>query len=519
MYKVIIVDDEMIVRHAVKTLIKWDRFEFAGSAANGIAALELAARTGAEIIITDIKMPEMDGLELIKKLVAGDFRGEVLVLSNYNDFELVREALKCGAHDYMLKLTLKSEAFMAALDEMAAKLDARGHQLAPQGLVKNAAGGERTSLYQLLNRAEHGESIAFNRLTGEEHKGVTGLNGACCYSFAVYAQEEEEQSDIADILDKLADGLFPGKQHGFVIPAGAGRYSLIITVPRSLNPAEPEEVAHRLVKLAEMYYGLHVNVFFGQAATSFEELLLQLRLNKEADELRFYTRYTEGCCSSLPRQSINQEGFHQSEARLRESLRKSGGSAVELWVESSFLLVESAAAHRVPPRTLKRILSGSIWGLSNTTPVRNGQPWNEQVWIEKMEAAESDSGLLLLIKDSSDQLYDVIGRIPAAAAIRGEIKQALSYLEEHYAERVAISDVAAHVGLSEPYLCQVFKTETGSSILTRLNEIRLNKAHEMLASGNYLVKQVAIEVGIPDPFYFNRLFRKRYGVAPKNVKG
>ncbi|MNR21063.1 HTH-type transcriptional activator Btr [compost metagenome] len=78
--------------------------------------------------------------------------------------------------------------------------------------------------------------------------------------------------------------------------------------------------------------------------------------------------------------------------------------------------------------------------------------------------------------------------------------------------------MAAHVGFSEPYLCQVFKAETGSSILTRLNEIRMMRAYEMLSSGNYLIKQVAMEVGIPDPFYFNRLFKKKFGVAPKTVK-
>jgi YesN/AraC family two-component response regulator len=76
-----------------------------------------------DIVITDIKMPEMDGIELIKHLVASGFDGEILVLSNFNDFELVREALKCGAHDYMLKLTLKSENFMQTLNEIASKLD------------------------------------------------------------------------------------------------------------------------------------------------------------------------------------------------------------------------------------------------------------------------------------------------------------------------------------------------------------------------------------------------------------
>ncbi|QMV42532.1 response regulator [Cohnella cholangitidis] len=162
MVKVVIVDDEMIVRHAVKTLIRWDesRFEYVGAAANGASALELVRETGADIVITDIKMPEMDGLELIKRLTAEGFDGEVLVLSNYNDFELVREALKCGAHDYMLKLTLKTESFMQTLEDMAGKLD--GETRAGASPDGNAGGG----------RPERGQESDFFPASGDGRLAV-----------------------------------------------------------------------------------------------------------------------------------------------------------------------------------------------------------------------------------------------------------------------------------------------------------------------------------------------------------
>ncbi|SFF05046.1 Two-component response regulator, YesN/AraC family, consists of REC and AraC-type DNA-binding domains [Paenibacillus algorifonticola] len=528
MYKVIIVDDEMIVRHAVKTIIKWEdsRFEYAGSASSGVSAMELVRRTNADIVITDIKMAEMDGLKLIKGLMADGFKGEVLVLSNYNDFDLVREALKFGAYDYMLKLTLKTETFMQTLEEMAAKLDAKRSHFKPQTTTVEQADGELEQLYDLLKKHDLGEELQLspNILNQKERQAISLLKGLCCYTFTLYMPDGEHQNhqtiDFHETLEKLAEGLFPNKHFLFVFHPRPNRYIIIIATPLIQNMVDPEEIAQRLIKLSEMYYGLDISVIYGQAATSFKNLIEQMSLNREAEALRFYAAYQEGCQSNARLAVDTNEGFRTAEAKLRESLRGSGDSAIERWVESAFLLMESAAKHRIHSKSLKRILAGGIWGLSNVAALQMDMPWDEKGWLEKVEAADSDSSLKLLIKEISDEILGSLGKGTqlSTSTLRQEIRLALAYLDKHFADRVSISDVASYVALSEPYLCQLFKAETGSSILTRLNEIRMNRAYEMLLSGKYLVKQVAIEVGIPDPFYFNRLFRKRFGHAPKNIK-
>ncbi|WP_138755961.1 response regulator transcription factor [Paenibacillus sinopodophylli] len=525
MYKVIIVDDEMIVRHAVKTIIKWEdsRFEYAGSAASGVSAIELVRRTNADIVITDIKMAEMDGLKLIKNLMAGGFKGEVLVLSNYNDFDLVREALKFGAHDYMLKLTLKTETFMQTLEEIAVKLDGKKGDVKARLVINEQVNGEIERLYDLLEQIEQGvtEHVNLSLFNQEEQRTAAIVDGSCCYTFSFYMQEGDlptnQTIDFHETLEKLAEGLFPKKLFLFVFHTHSNRYSLIAATPFVPNIVDPEEIAQRMLKLSEMYYGLTINVIYGQVATSFESLTQQMNRNKKAEELRFYAAYKEGYHSNQEVAVDTDEGFRAAETKLKESLRGFGGGAIELWVESAFVLIEIAAKHGIHSKSLKRILAGGIWGLSNVIALQNDTTWNEKCWIEKIEEADSDSSLKLLIKEMSDEILGSIGKGSHTAALREEIRRAMAYLEKHYADRVSISDVAAYVALSEPYLCQLFKAETGSSILTRLNEIRMNKAYEMLLSGKYLVKQVAIEVGIPDPFYFNRLFRKRFGHAPKNI--
>ncbi|MGN7355853.1 helix-turn-helix transcriptional regulator [Paenibacillus sp. SAF-054] len=125
---------------------------------------------------------------------------------------------------------------------------------------------------------------------------------------------------------------------------------------------------------------------------------------------------------------------------------------------------------------------------------------------------------MTIIEELAQEVLTHAGSVAGVRATRPEVRKALVYLEENYPRAVSIHDVAMHVNLSETYLCQIFKTDTGKSIMTFLNELRMAKAYELLSSGQWLVKEVAAEVGIHDPFYFNRLFKKHYGVPPKQVK-
>ncbi|MFS0725477.1 response regulator transcription factor [Paenibacillus sp. 1P07SE] len=518
MYKIVIVDDEMIVRHAVKSMINWEAFEWAGSAAGGGAALELVRRTDADIVITDMKMPGMDGLALIKELKAADFEGEVIVLSNYNDFELVREALKCGAHDYVLKLTLKSEQFAETLREVADKLDerraARPHKLYATGGAADAR--ERMRAWLQAVDTEGPAAEADGLPVPDEFEALRS------YAFLFYTQPAEEEQtqmpDFAEPLNKLADGVFPGHRGLFLLPGPDGRYLLIAACPADARPGEAEELARRIIKLAQMYYNTAIGAIYGEPVPSAPELAEQIRRCRLTEVLRFYTAFRDGCFPNSLTAVQAHEAFRQIEQGLRESLRTSGETSVELWMERAVQLVEKAAGIGMHPAVLKRAIAHTVWGMAGTAMVDTETSWNEKPWIDRMEQADTDTELLLLIREMTEEMVGVLETSTPDAPLREEIKRAAAYLEERYGERIAISDIAHHVGLSEPYLCQLFKAETGSSIITRLNEIRMAKAYEMLASGQYLIKQVAISVGIPDPFYFNRLFRKRFGMAPKLVK-
>src|SRR5690349_16006765 len=105
MYRVLIVDDESFILDGLKVIIDWEEYglEIAGQSSNGVKALELIKQSGFHILITDIKMPYMDGIELIKKIRQEEINIKIIILSGYDDFEYVREAAKHGIENYLLK--------------------------------------------------------------------------------------------------------------------------------------------------------------------------------------------------------------------------------------------------------------------------------------------------------------------------------------------------------------------------------------------------------------------------------
>lgn len=118
--RVLIVDDELLVRVGLKTIIPWEEngFQLVGEASNGSEAWAMLEETPCDIVLTDIRMPEWNGLELIEKIRRRWPQTKCVILSSYNDFEYVRKALQLGAVDYILKLAMDPEEMLAKLNQL-----------------------------------------------------------------------------------------------------------------------------------------------------------------------------------------------------------------------------------------------------------------------------------------------------------------------------------------------------------------------------------------------------------------
>lgn len=521
MYKVLIVDDEMIVRHAVKTLIRWEgsRFTYSGSASSGASALKMVREQHPDIVITDIKMPEMDGIELIKQLMASGFDGEILVLSNFNDFELVREALKCGAHDYMLKLTLKSDNFMQTLNEIASKLDEKKRQ---PGVALTVERKDQTNrIHDLLLALR--DSVDAAQLPGLSPEVASELlppgHGVTLFAIQVdTAGEKRDETSLTRALSQLWSDIYPGSSWQCTVAEEERRFLLAAAYPADTQTVEPAEMPGRIASLAAMYYSLNVDIVYGKPAFGLEELIDEMRRCRKARTLLFYQEAGRVCLPSDTEAAEYDPAYERMESEWTEDIRTGRPEFAAEWEQRALRLIREGAARRLLPRVVKRTICEAMWTLSRKPGLEQRREFDPSLWLERITGAASDTELLMIASELSQEVLALAESGIALRANRPEIRKALAYLEEHYAKPVSIRDVASHVNLSETYLCQIFKTQTGKSIMTYLNELRMAKAYELLSSGQLLVKEAAAEVGIHDPFYFNRLFKKHFGIAPKHVK-
>lgn len=131
--KALIVDDEALVRIGLKSIVNWadEGFDCVLEAGNGIEALSLVQKETPDLIITDIKMPEMNGLELIEALREEQNGASIIVLSSYGDFEFVRQAMKLGATDYILKLQMTEESLSETIRSVMANKQVQSSKAAP----------------------------------------------------------------------------------------------------------------------------------------------------------------------------------------------------------------------------------------------------------------------------------------------------------------------------------------------------------------------------------------------------
>lgn len=397
MYKVVIVDDESIVRLAIKSMVNWQElgYNLAGTAGDGISALKIIEKYEADLVITDLKMPNMDGIELIKELKNRNFQGEVLVLSNYNDFMLVKEAMKLGIHDYILKITVKSEDFISLLKEIENKLDTKekNKKLISDNVLFDVKG--QVPAIRPLSESEDFKYEVLEKKIFSKGKIAVKLY----YSFVPEWQNRSrvEKGDIiiGKVLEDLFWDLYRGAEIVDIYKAKTKYEYLILVAYRVEEEIKPEFISiSKLSETIKMYYDLQ-------------------------------------CCFIDTDIILNMEQFRVQYEELKK--RKA--------------LVFHAGGN-----------------------------------------------------------------------CKREVVEAFTYIHENVCKKITVAMIAEKIKISEAYLCKIFKEETGDTIINYLNKLKMNKAYEFLKNSDLYIKEISMMVGIEDQFYFNRLFKKYYGISPKEVR-
>ena len=517
MYKVFLVDDEIVVREGVRNSFPWEDTDFVlcGEAPDGEMALPMMQELKPDILITDIRMPFMDGLALSRHVSKTMPWVHIIILSGYDDFSYAREAITLGVKEYLLK-PVTAQKLEDALNQIAEKiqaervrqadLDALRHQLASssryaheQLLLALMEGGdveglsERAAALRLPLAANQYLVLLPEDMAGQQlltlqgiiQRLIEGARGTIHQTVLngkpVLLVLGESKADIEERAYALAQALdHEAAQSGLGSPMVAigAAVSQLRQLPQALASAQGvlrsmEGQSRRIVGSMDMEMGMPPELMEGDILPLYEKL----------------------------RYAAQQEG----EQVVEEYFDSMGDMAAQSLLLMHYMLVDTLlAASRIirqcggdPGQTLPAHLAqeGELMRLSN-------QPQKALAAGKEMVSAA------LAFRDAN------------AFSRYGEIlRKARAYIEENYQRpEITLHDVAKHVALSNNHFCTVFSQEMGQTFIEYLTQLRMEKTKALLLSTDMRSPDIAVAVGYNDPHYFGYLFKKHAGMSPRDFR-
>lgn len=536
MWKIAIIDDDRRALLGMKNAIPWAELdaECAGEAMNGADGLELIRAAHPDIIITDIYMPVLNGLDMIEQLRQDEFNGKIIILSGYSDFEYARQALRLNVSDYLSKPvslpTLKSilaKAIQELTEEEQSriKLDELQQRLMlyepfiEKEWVKSAVAGTLDGAYRKEDllpapyrfwlRSRH--AVVGVDIVRDARVSALSLSDWSLFRFAV-----------SNIACEVAREFFSSTDY---TELHSTRAALIIHLEQ---PFSGEQLQHRLLQMSakliectRSYLHIALRIGLGQVKEHWSQIpdsteeafraidCRERRLAAGSDVFAYCAESQSGKCRVEP---PPVKFYLELAGAIKESREPHAREIVARHLAG--IKPEHAAPEDI------QVLAGEMWAIIAYCLYEVGMVLDDL--FPGGQIAQEMAGLGSP-KQLSDWLAEKISVICSSRLWKGNSKHrqavdfVIQYVHERYAEDITIADLSDKVFISRNYLSIIFKNLTGETFNTYLTRVRIEKARELLLERNMLVYEVAEKVGYKNVPYFSTLFKKFTGMNPTEL--
>lgn len=528
LYNILLVDDETDVLEAMKKKIDWEALGFclAGTAENGQEALEMAEQLHVDVVMTDIKMPYMDGLTLCKKLKENYRNIKVVIYSGFDDFEFAREAVHLEAEEYLLK-PISSKDMENVFGKIKKKLDEEFNQ---HRNVNKLYEYYRKSLPAMQEQFVMG--VLEGKITGERLKNMMemyelDLNAPYYVVVNLYAEAavKEQSEKTAQLLNfslrDMAEEYLKEKMSFYCI----NYLDEVIFIFMLQEDKEIENVLYhvdQICKMGSRVLDVQVTGAVGQPCNSLDILLSSYQEAKTAMEYRtilggsqvLYIKDIE----PNPQDSVAfmEYDFQNLVRAVKIGDRKETDEAIQ-----SFM--DSLRNGCITPNQYQLIcmeLSTELMKIGRSYKLRTKQifgagehiPWQELYKHLSVDELES------WLREICNNLRHTLRHERSDSTIR-LTEQAKAYIGEHYKENDLSAETLCHqLNVSAAYFSTIFKKEVGLSFVAYLTKIRLEHAVELLRTTEDKTYVIAEAVGYTEPNYFSYVFKKQYGISPSKYR-
>ncbi|NDL67030.1 response regulator transcription factor [Anaerotalea alkaliphila] len=491
--KILIVDDELLIRQGILHYIDWQEegFEIVGEASNGQEALERIAEVKPDIIITDIAMPVMDGIELIKTVKRESPEIEFVVLSSYSDFDYVRETFKSGVLDYILKPNLNAASLLETLKMSACAKkpdtpDERGPQkeLSPEALIRKIMHRHYSRQdVENLKKCFSGNSFALI----EVHASWLAADGTAAPAHTAGLDMVKIDDDAAEKegMLYLANGSMENI-HRYLEHRKQENDGRTLLASRTFTDLDLIGIHYRedILKLRQHYF------YLSDAPILTIQSLPETTGRPKPFDLNY--------CLVLFKQKKLESAMQHIDAHLDE-------------IKGSCLLEQVE---------VKNFLGNLVFNM--TVALSAMVPDNQKIEQKKYQYFDAINHASTF-EEAHFHFRTFFSEAIAKINESGEeplsnFDRLLAYIEAHYQDPLSLTELAKHFHFNASYLSSYFSQHMGQGFNEYLTTIRMENAKRLLGESDWSIAEVGAMVGYPDHSYFCKVFKRRHHLSPSRYR-
>lgn len=529
-------DDEAVVRIGLKSMINWQNqgFELIGEESDGKKALDVIKLKEPDIVITDIKMPVMDGIELIKQ-IKKDYKDiKVIVLSSYNDFYLVKEAMRLGAHDYILKLEMEAYTLLGVLKKLREQAEKQSHiktkrETEKRQIRKNMSVMRRNFLRDILNNLYVNEqeiidAIEFLQINlNNDFVNCLIIKIGELHRFEEVTDEELHilNYSIINIIEEIINDSFDG----YCFEGKTGEFCVFLSNKNKKSEKiinrDLIDVSERIIDMLKLYLNIRAVIGIGEGGAGIQGLQLAYTRAIEAIKFRFFEGYSRYILWNQIR-DIEFTDKDYSVLQYKDRIFNALSLLDKKEITDIFsLIVEDLSILLLSRKNLCKVTLELFYIISEYF-----DPYQINM-VEVLNTSYRSYEQLMYMynyTEVKEWIIDVKENILQYITNQQEIDynriiaRAKKYISENYNQDISLKEVADEVNLSPSYFSTVFKSFCGSSYSQYITNIRVDNAKVLLTNTNLKVYEIAEQVGYHNAYYFNRIFKKVTGLSPGEYK-
>ncbi|MBO5159949.1 MAG: response regulator [Lachnospiraceae bacterium] len=529
MYKVLLVDDEALIREAISENIQWEEmgFAFMGACENGKQAIEMIEKEQPDLLLTDINMPFVDGMDLTKYVYENHPDTKVIIISGFDEFEYAKNAVKYQVLEYILKPITPME-FSETLLRVKKMFDERRESQRDMKKIRSAYVSNLPTLQgRYLHHLLNG-TVDYSKLSEKQEDLRLNLD-AHCYNTALVEGDSLEPftKQYANVKDELAlfaiynitAEIVSEENCGIVFQSMDEKTVILFMGDKKEHlKQQVKEVLPKIRQAIEEFLQIQVTIAVGKNVSCLEELPDSFAKTKSALEYKFMlggNQTIEAEEYEEIRNSAKYVDIFEWASRIATAIRTNKKEDVLARTEEFMAQIKMSYVNKNRSIVYAQNLLLSVLNLLEMPEELEEEVYaKERAFVNEIYEFEN---LDALTKELTEIFDVILNRMSNQRDSYGKRQAllALEYIDEHYADSsITLNSVCNALAMSTSYFSSIFKNYTGETFIEALTKKRIEKAKILLEQTNKKTYEIAEQVGYSDAHYFSVTFKKVTGKTP-----